>query len=292
MLSSGESGFDHGKPTIQLTLKLHVITSGVIERSVRGCRPMRLLQVPDRRVVPALVLLVLFTASPFVFAAPVPGRAEVRAIKGAAIYMTNGGPARPLKEGTIIRSGSTIKTGSNSTVDLYLGVSAGVLRVGENSTVTLDKFTLEDTGADTAVDVQVHVPNGDIYFNVNKLSKASRYEVKMPNGIAGIRGTKGCFSFRPSGGPRPPIVLLTGGVVFIHAPPGGRVTPYAMNAPPAVYFSAIGGVQIAPAALAESVSREVEAATRKATPLTVPPPSLNKQTIEPFVSPGIGTQAK
>ena len=203
--------------------------------------------------------------------------------------MTNGGPAKPLKEGAILRSGSTVKTGSNSTVDLFLGVSAGVLRIGENSTVTLEKFTLEDTGADTAVDVQIHVPNGDVYFNVNKLSKASRYEVKMPNGVAGIRGTKGCFSFRPAGGQRPPVVLLEGNILFVHATADGAMTSHPMNAPPAVYFSAIGGVQIAPAALVASVTREVDAVTKKASSPPAPP---NPSTIEPYLSPGTGTQGK
>jgi hypothetical protein len=250
---------------------------------------MRSLQALDHRVVAALVLVVLFVASPLTFAAPVPGRAEVRAIKGAAIYMTNGGPARPLKEGMILRSGSTIKTGSNSAVDLYLGVSAGVVRVGENSTVAFDKLTLEETGADTAVEVQLHLSNGEIYFNVNKLSKASRYEVKMPNGVAGIRGTKGCFSFRPSGGQKPPVVLLQGDILFIHAPAGGPMTTYPMNAPPAVYFSAIGGVQLAPAALRESVSKEVDAVTKRAVP---PPPPPSRQAVEPFLSPGTGAQGK
>lgn len=203
--------------------------------------------------------------------------------------MTNGGPARPLREGLILRSGSTIKTGSNSAVDLFMGVNAGVVRVGENSTVTIDKFMVENTGADTAVDVQLHVPNGEIYFNVNKLSKASRYEVKMPNGVAGIRGTKGCFSSRRSAGAKPPIVLLQGNLLFVHAPAGGPMTAFPMNAPPAVYFSAIGGVQIAPAALVASVTREVDAVTKKASSPPAPP---NPSTIEPYLSPGTGTQGK
>jgi hypothetical protein len=253
---------------------------------------MRLLQVLDRRVVAVFALWIVIVVSPLAFAAPVPSRAEVRAVKGAAIYMTNGGPARPLKEGMILRSGSTIKTGSNSAVDLFLGVSAGVVRVSENSTVAFDKLTQEDTGADTAVEVQLHVPNGDIYFNVNKLSKASRYEVKMPNGVAGIRGTKGGFSFRPSGGVKPPIVLLEGDVLFVHAPAGGPVTAYPMNAPPAVFFSAVGGVQIAPAALTESVTKEVDAVTKRATPAVVPPAAANQQRAEPPLSPGIGAEAK
>ena len=121
----------------------------------------------------------------------VPGKAEVRAVSGTATHSTGDAPGRPLKVGTVLGTGATIKTGPESTVDLFLGNSAGVIRVAEKSTVSLDKLALTDTGADTAVEVQVNLPEGQMYFNVNKLSQASRYEIKVPNGVAGIRGTKG-----------------------------------------------------------------------------------------------------
>jgi hypothetical protein len=214
----------------------------------------------------------------------VPGRAEVRAIKGTATYSTNGGPARPLRVGMIVRSGSTIRTAANSTVDLFLGVSAGIVRVAEKSTVAFDKLTVTETGADTAVEVQLHVPDGEMYFNVNKLSKASRYEIKMPTGVAGIRGTKGCLSFRQAGNQKPPITLLEGQLAFVHVPPGGEPVQHRLNAPPAVYFTAVGGVQPAPDALVNEVTKELDSA-QKAAVRPFPPPTRNKQEPEPFVSP-------
>src|SRR5712672_3636546 len=120
----------------------------------------------------------------------VPGKAEVRALKGVAVYSTGGGPSMPLKVGTVLGPGSTIKTGGGSSVDLFLGNSAGVVRVAENTTLALDKLTLTDTGADTAVEIQMGLSEGTILGNVNKLSAASRYEIKTPNGVAGIRGTR------------------------------------------------------------------------------------------------------
>jgi hypothetical protein len=234
------------------------------------------------------VVAILFAAlviSPRSLAADaVPGRAEVRAIKGTATYSTNGGPARALRAGMILRSGSTIRTGSNSSVDLFLGVSAGVVRVGENSTVAFDKLTLKDTGADTVVEVQMHLSDGEMYFKVNKLSKASRYEIKMPTGVAGIRGTKGCLSFRQSGNRKPPITLLEGRLVYIHVPPSGEPVQHALNAPPAVYFSPVGGVQDAPDDLVNEVTKEISAAERRANLAAVPPPTRNNQQPEPFIS--------
>lgn len=248
---------------------------------------MRLSQAPANFLVVVAILFAAALCSSKVWADAVPGRAEVRAVKGTATYSTNGGPARPLKVGMILRSGSTIRTGSNSTVDLFLGVSAGVVRVAENSTVAFDKLTLTDTGTDTAVEVQLHLPDGEMYFNVNKLSKASRYEIKMPTGVAGIRGTKGCLSFRRTGNQKPPITLLEGRLVYVHVPPGGEPVEHTLNAPPAVYFTAVGGVQPAPDDLVDAVTQELNAAQTKAA-LPVPPPTRNKQQPEPFVSPNTG----
>jgi FecR protein len=246
---------------------------------------MRFSQRPVNILVAVAVLSAALTFSfRSLSADTVPGRAEVRTVKGNATYSTNGGPAKPLRAGMILRSGSTIRTGSNSMVDLFLGVSAGVVRVAENSIVAFDKLTLTDTGTDTAVEVQLHVSEGEMYFKVNKLSKASRYEIKMPTGVAGIRGTKGCLSFRQAGSRKPPITLLEGRLVYIHVPPGGEPVEHTLNAPPAVYFSPVVGVQEAPEDLVNEVSTEVDAAAKKA-PVPFPPPTQNKQQPEPFVSP-------
>jgi len=185
---------------------------------------------------------------------PVPGRAEVRAIAGQATYSTAGDPGQPLKVGDILSGGATIKTGPESTVDLFLGNSAGVVRVAEKSTLTLDKLTLTDTGADTAVDVQLNVPDGQMFFNVNKLSQASRYEIKVPHGVAGIRGTKGSCRSDSSW------ILLDGTLIFVHAPPGGTPVPYVLKAPPPVYFTPKDGLRPAPEDLIRNVRAQIEKA--------------------------------
>ena len=207
----------------------------------------------------------------------VPGKAEVRALKGAAMYSTGGGPSMPLKVGTVLGPGTTVKTGGNSSVDLFLGNSAGLIRLTENSTLTLDKLTLTDTGADTAVEVQLNLPDGTILGNVNKLSAASRYEIKTPNGVAGIRGTK----FRMSANSF--IVLMEGTLVFVYVPGGNQnPTPYTLAAPPAVYFSPTAGVQPATQDLVTEVKGQFGA------PFTPPGPPPAVPFKEPFVSPGLG----
>ena len=107
-----------------------------------------------------------------------PGKAKVRSIKGSASYVLPGETAKPLKVGTVLTTGSTVKTDARSSVDLFLGNSAGVVRLTENSVLALDKLSLTDTGADTVVDIQLHVPEGTIVGNVNKLAAASRYQIE------------------------------------------------------------------------------------------------------------------
>jgi hypothetical protein len=213
-----------------------------------------------------------------VYGQTVPGKAEVRAIAGSATYSVGGAPGQPLKVGTILSSGATIKTGADSTVDLFLGNSAGVVRVAEKSTLSLDKLALTDTGADTAVEVQLNLPDGQMFFNVNKLSQASRYEIKVPNGVAGIRGTKGSARSDSSW------VLLDGTLIFVHAPPNGTPTPYVLKAPPAVYFTPKDGLRPAPEDLTRGVRGQLDKMSGPAVRPPGPPPGVPPQ--EPFISPG------
>lgn len=212
------------------------------------------------------------------------GRAEVRAVKGTAFWSTNNSALpKPLKVGTVLRSGANITTGTNSTVDLFLGPSAGVIRVAESTTLHLDSLTTTEMGADKKVEVQLDLPDGEMYFNVNKLSKSSRYEIKMPTGVAGIRGTKGSFCSRP-GSPNPPIVLLEGTLVFVHAQPNGQVATHTLKAPPAVSFTTDSGVTETSPAAVQVVVAQVESVTRTATPARLPPPTGNTQQVEPVLT--------
>ena len=65
-------------------------------------------------------------------------------------------------------------------------------------------------------------------------------EIKVPNGVAGIRGTRGRANSNSY------IVLLDGTLIFVHVPPGGQPVPYTLVAPPPVYFSPLEGIKPAP----------------------------------------------
>jgi len=207
----------------------------------------------------------------------VPGKAKVTQVKGTAYYAAApGAPMQPLQASIELGPGATVKTAAASTVDLFLGNSAGILRVTENTTLALDKLTITDTGADTVVEVQLNVPEGTILGNVQKLAAASKYEIKVPNAVAVIRGTE--FRVSATGY----IVLLRGTLVFVYVAPGGSPVPYTLTAPPPVYFSPIEGIKPAP----EDLVREVNAQFSKLGPETTIPSEIPY--VEPFISPAAG----
>lgn len=148
-------------------------------------------------------------------------KTKVVRIKGSARFTTGTGAWQPLKVGDILTSGTVLQTAADSRVDLVLGdpkAMAGSAKVGlpfgaagpgsssgggagpssvdqnfirlmENTVMSIDKLTATDTGADIVTDTQLDLRAGRIFGTVKKLSAGSRYEVKIPNGVAGVRGT-------------------------------------------------------------------------------------------------------
>lgn len=117
-----------------------------------------------------------------------PGAAQVKKVVGSATY-TDAKGGGPIKEGDILFQGVTITTGAGSYVDLDMGVNGNALRVEADSTLVLNKLDYTKAG-ETIVNTQLEVKKGAAVANViNKLSKASKYEIKTPAGVAGIRGT-------------------------------------------------------------------------------------------------------
>lgn len=141
--------------------------------------------------------------------------AKVVRIKGAARYSTGDNVWQPLKVGQVLKAGTLIQTAADSHVDLVLGEagkvtpvravanpsSSGggggyqpkaeqdVLRIQADTVLALDKLSSIDTGTDKVTDTQLDLRNGKIFGTVKKMNATSRYEIKLPNGVAGVRGT-------------------------------------------------------------------------------------------------------
>lgn len=183
---------------------------------------------------------------------------KVVRVKGAARYSTGNNSWQPLKVGTILRSGSVVQTAADSYADIVLnedstanvfavstrpsaatptaaqpplGVAGGrkapehdVIRVQSDSVLAIDKVSATDTGVDRVTDTELDLRTGSIFFSVKKQAAASRFEVKVPNGVAGIRGTTGLIFANGL------IVCLTGSVVTAYTDPTGKVSTIVVPA--------------------------------------------------------------
>lgn len=150
------------------------------------------------------------------------GYATVVRVVGSAYYSLGAGEAEhPLLAGKTLPAGAMIRTEDNGIVDVVLGKSLqtpqafstpdrvslaadspvrgmvgykpsaeqNVVRLTPGTTLGIDKLMVTDTGADTVSDTELDLKKGKIFASVKKLSGASQYLIKLPNGIAGVRGT-------------------------------------------------------------------------------------------------------
>jgi hypothetical protein len=148
----------------------------------------------------------------------------VAKIEGQARFSVDNKNWKTLHRGDVLKPGSVIQTAEASTVDIMMGEpastqqglkapppvslngintlgnppvgasdgsssKANLVRIFPSSVLAIDKLVLQKTGADDVSETQLDLRAGQILGNVKKLSAASRYEVKIPNGVAGIRGT-------------------------------------------------------------------------------------------------------
>lgn len=122
-------------------------------------------------------------------ASAIPGRAEVLKVTGKATKTDAKGSTGSLAAGMILGTGDTINTGPGSTVDLNLGLNGDFLRVDPDTTLKIDNLDIANV-ADRTVTTTLNLAKGGMTGNViNKLTAASKYEIKSASGVAGIRGT-------------------------------------------------------------------------------------------------------
>ncbi len=149
-------------------------------------------------------------------------------IVGQARYSAGDNVWHPLVVGKVLGPGNVIQTAVNATVDLVLGdrvnaqiaahpsqiglaadsnvrglvsykasAAQNVIRMQSDTVLAIDKLSVANMGVDTTTDTELDLRQGSIFGSVKKLSAASQYLIKTPNGIAGVRGTT--FSLSASG---------------------------------------------------------------------------------------------
>jgi hypothetical protein len=145
-------------------------------------------------------------------------------IQGQARYSLGDNAWHPLVVGKVLGAGAIIQSAVNSSVDIVLSGSAvampqaapspntiafapdpnvrgmvsykpmveqNVIRLWGNTVLAVDKLTQFDTGVQTVSDTELDLRAGRIFFSVKKMSATSQFIIKIPDGVAGIRGSAG-----------------------------------------------------------------------------------------------------
>jgi len=151
------------------------------------------------------------------------GKAVVRSIHGQAQYQEAGGQWLPLKVGQVLKAGSTVRTANDSNADLFMDQNGPVVRLVENTTLGLDKLSYTATGVDTIIETQLDLKSGRILGIVRKMADQSKYEIKTPNGVAGIRGTE--YDLTATSVLR----VVSGSMVMVYVKSDGTVVTQVVN---------------------------------------------------------------
>jgi hypothetical protein len=183
------------------------------------------------------------------------GVATIVRIQGEARYSLGDTNWYPLVVGKILGVGTIIQTSHDGTVDMVLGktvempqaaqwpdriapapdanirgmidykpsVEQNMVRMTGDTVLAIDELTISDTGLDTVSDTELDLKHGRIFASVKKLSAASEYLVKIPNGVAGVRGT--LFEIDASGW----CAVLKSSVLLALAEPNGATTTYLVD---------------------------------------------------------------
>ncbi len=150
-------------------------------------------------------------------------KAVVRAARGTTQYKAGKGSWKKISVGMIFNPNTAVQTGPDSSIDLFLNDNGPVVRVTASTELSLDKLDITDTGVEKIINTQLDLRSGRILGNVKHLAEASKYEVKTPRGVAGIRGTD--YDIRADG----TVHVITGTVVMVYTTPSGP-RPVTVNA--------------------------------------------------------------
>jgi hypothetical protein len=180
---------------------------------------------------------------------------KVVRIKGEARFSTGKKIWEPLKLGTILKPGSIVQTAKDSFVDIVVneddsaatvvlkaptstsapssGGGGGsstpapdqdVIRVLDDSYLVFDNMSAKGDASSRVTETLLDLKKGSIFGSVKKQTAASRFEVKIPNGVAGIRGT--IFHISAAG----KVSCLTGSVVAAFTGSSGDVATQVVGA--------------------------------------------------------------
>jgi hypothetical protein len=155
-----------------------------------------------------------------------PGVVTLVRIQGTAQYSLDGGTTwNSALVGKALPAGSLIRTDDKSIADLLVGQNqadvnvlllqnntrhepapnvfpvreSNMIRLRPNTTFGIDKLTVPTDDPSSISGAEFNLKKGSILASVRKVSPSSEYFVKIPNGVAAVRGTQFALSSDGSG---------------------------------------------------------------------------------------------
>ena len=117
------------------------------------------------------------------------GHALVRTVSGEATMSVDGKNWVPLKVGSVLKTGATVKTSKNGQTDLFLGLNGSMLRIASSSELTFNRLMIADSPIEPIAQTEMLLKSGRVIGSVRKLPLGSSYVIKTPKGEAKVKGT-------------------------------------------------------------------------------------------------------
>lgn len=129
----------------------------------------------------AFLLIAFVTLAAAFASAESESNVTVYFVSGKAEYMTSAGTGwQIIKVGTKLYSGNSIKTYRNASVEIaFDSRKNNVVSVNPDSHVVLKLKGKE----------KIELIDGEVFLLVRKLSRGSRFEIRTPTAVCGVRGT-------------------------------------------------------------------------------------------------------
>ena len=158
--------------------------------------------------------LILMSAVPRIVAGA--GVARVLAVRGEA-QRSSGANWVQLKSGDLLPEKTLIRTASQSYLDIRIDHPSSNFRVAENSRLTVAELRWEQSGEGSATITELDLQAGRITGFVPWLTIGSRFEIKLPMGVVGVRS--GAFDVAADGG----VNIREGSAIVAARLPSGEV---------------------------------------------------------------------
>lgn len=123
----------------------------------------------------------------FAVAQAAEGSGVVAAVSGV-VEMAGPDGYSSVSVGDGVAAGDCIRTGSGSTVDIYLDANGPWIKVAPDSEVCIDVLSVQKIDGELVIKTSISLNKGRLLGEVAPISGLSNYEVKTPTGLAKISG--------------------------------------------------------------------------------------------------------